>query len=238
MDFFSHLDLPHVKYAFYDLLLNNKGIAEDIQKEIKPLSAQNLLVIGNVGVARELMNKGFFVTIFAMSDEMKNYARKQLPTANVIVGDVKNSNFREKFDSIICLGDTLSHIVDDRDVHMALANFHKMLKYGGVILLENLTASKVLENTSENIITKVENNDVKIKRTSSLKIVGEKPPTALWKVTYELMQNGQRNIYEENFRIRGFTENEIERFLKATNFELVKFLTSQKGNNFVTIARK
>ena len=237
MNFPQQLDLAHAKYAFYDLHLNNKKIAEDIQKELKPVTAQNLLIIGCAGVANELMNKGFTVTVFAVSDDMKSYVRKYLPVANVIGGDIRKLNCNSRFDGIIFLGDIFSHITDDKDIHSTFESLHRNLKYGGIVLLENLSAPKLLENDGSTI-SKVENENVKIKRTSSLMPDNKKPATSIWKVTYELIQNDKRSVYEEQSKIRGFTEKEIERFLKATNFQLIKSLESGNGNNFVTIARK
>ena len=237
MNFSQQLDLAHAKYAFYDMQLNNKRIAEELQKELKPLSAQNLLIVGSVGIANELINKGYNVTILATSEDMKNYVRKYLPVVNVLVGNIKGLNLNAKFDAIICLGDTFSHFTDEQDVYMILESFYRNLKYGGIILLEKLNALKLFENDG-NAISKVENENIKIKRTSSLMKNAEKTPIAIWKVIYELMQNGKRNVYEEQSKVRGFTEKEIEKKLKATNFHLIKFLESGKGNNFVTIARK
>ena len=237
MNFPQQLDLKHAKYAFYDLQLDNRGIAEQIRKELKPVSAQNLLMVGCVEIARELMNKGFSVTFLATSNEMKDYIRNSLIAPNVIVGDLNNFSHSNRFDAIICLGDTFSNIIDDKDVGSSLGNLHKMLKYGGVILLENLVASKLFESDGT-VIKKVEKDDIKIKRTSNLEPHSKNPAVALWKVAYELIQNSKRGSYEEYLKIRGFTENEFKKFLEKSNLQVIKFLESNKGNSFVTIARK
>ncbi len=237
MNFLQQLDLAHAKYAFYDLHLDNRGIAENIINELKKVSAKNLLIVGYVGVANELIRKGFNVTIFATSDDMKNYIRKYLPFASVIGGDIKKLNSNGRFDAIICLGDTFSYFTDDRDVHSAFESFYRNLKYGGIILLENINSLRLLENNGSTI-TKVENENLKIKKTSTLIPENKNPALAVWKVAYELIQNDKRSVYEENSKIRGFAIKEAENFLKSTNFQPIKFLESGNGNNFLTIARK
>lgn len=237
MNFSHQLDLAHSKYAFYDLHLNNKMIADEIHNRLKPLAAQSVMIVGCIAIANELMKKGYNITILATSNDMKNYVKRLLPIANVIVSDMKNLNSNTKYDAIICLGDNFSYHLDDKDVYAALLGFHRNLKYGGIILLENLDANRLSEN-NYSIVNKVESGELKIKRTSSLVSESKQPSTAVWKVTYELMQNGKRNVYEELSKIRGFSESEIEKFLQLSNFQLIKFLESGKGNNFVTIARK
>ena len=237
MNFSNQLNVVHTKFAFYDLQSNSKGIAEGLEKELKPVQAQNLLIIGFAGIANELMKKGFNVTILALNNEMREYVRSILPSANLIYGKIKNQSYNNRFDAIICLGDTFSQFTKDEEVFSIMSSFYDMLKYGGVFLFENLVASKILES-KERSITKVELDGLKIKRTSKVLQQTQDPAIAIWNVTYELMQNGQRNIYEENLKIRGFTGKEIDKFLKSTNFQLVKFLKSKSGNNFLTIVRK
>lgn len=237
MNFSQQLNVVHTKYAFYDLNLNNKAIAEGVEKELKTVQAQNVLIIGFVGIANELMKKGFNMTILALNNEMRDYVKSILPSANLIYGKIKNRSYNDRFDAIICLGDTFSQFTKDEEVFSVMSSFYEMLKYGGIVLFENVAASKILES-NERAITKVELDGLKIKRTSKLAQQTTYPTTAIWNVTYELMQNGKRSIYEECLKIRGFTGKEIDKFLKSTNFQLVKFLKSKSGNNFLTIARK
>lgn len=237
MNFPQQLNLKHAKYAFYDLQLDNRGIAEQIQKELKPVQARDLLIVGCVNIARELANKGFCITFLAMSNDMKDYIRNSLIAPNVIVGDLNNFNHSNRFDAIICLGDAFSSITDDKDISSSLMNLHRMLKYGGVILLENLVADKLFKSDGT-VVKKVEKDDIKIKRTSNLEPHSKNPAVALWKVVYELIQNSKRGSYEEYLKIRGFTENEFKKFLEKSNFQVIKFLESNRGNSFVTIARK
>ena len=98
-------------------------------------------------------------------------------------------------------------------------------------------APKLLENNGT-VIKKVENENIKIKRTSKVIPQTTKPVTALWNAAYELIQNGKRGVYEENSKIRGFNKEEFGKILKAANFQIINYLESTKGNSFLTIARK
>ncbi len=231
------VELRHAKYLFYDLHLDNNKISDNIHKELKPFSAKSILLVGCPGLAKELTSKGFDVTILLTSEDMKRYVQNSLPFLKTILKDITAiGTMNTKFDAVVCLGATFSNLINDKDVQSAISNFYGMLKYGGIILLENLKDSKVRE--SNDSITKIENNELKIKRMSKILPTSDNPPTALWNETYELMQDGKRNIYEESSKIRGYSEDYMRKLMAFHNFQVVKTMESSKGHNFLTLARK
>ncbi len=232
----ADIELKHAKYAFYDLNLDSKTVAEGLHKELKPLLATNLLVVAHLAIARELSRKGYNITLLATNEDMRDYLQKNSIELKTIFSDIRTISSDGKFDAIVCLGDTFSHMIENKDVYFALQGFHKTLKYGGLILLENISASKLLNDNGANTITKVENGDLKIKRTSSLTPVSNMPPISVWKSSYEVIHNGKKGVYEEYARIRGYEEKEWEKFITGAQFSIIKILGTNSG--FVTVARK
>jgi len=231
------IELKHAKYLFYDLHLDNKSISENIQKELKPFTAKTVLIVGCPGIAKELTNRGFDVTILLASEDMKRYVQNTFPLAKTVIRDITSiDRIGMRFDAVVCLGATFSNLITDRDVQSVISSFHDVLKHGGIILLENLKDSKLLE--SGDSITKIENDDMKIKRISRILPTSDNPPTALWNETYELIQNGKRNVYEESSKIRGYSEEYMRKLMAFHNFQVVKTMESSKGHNFLTLARK
>ncbi|MEN3037953.1 MAG: class I SAM-dependent methyltransferase [Candidatus Kryptonium sp.] len=59
--------------------------------------------------------------------------------------------YRENFDLVLCLGNTLPHLLNERDLLVALRNFYNALKDDGVLILQILNYDKIME-TEERII--------------------------------------------------------------------------------------
>jgi glycine/sarcosine N-methyltransferase len=53
---------------------------------------------------------------------------------------------KSRFDTIVCLGNSLPHLVDDEDVLKALRNFFKLLKPGGLLLLQTVYFDHYLDS--------------------------------------------------------------------------------------------
>ncbi len=50
--------------------------------------------------------------------------------------------FRERFDAVLCLGNSLVHVLSDEDARASLANMRACLRDGGVLILHNLNYDK------------------------------------------------------------------------------------------------
>jgi SAM-dependent methyltransferase len=54
--------------------------------------------------------------------------------------------FKDEFDLVICLGNTLPHLLNERDLLLALRNFHNALKKGGLLIVQILNYDKIIQN--------------------------------------------------------------------------------------------
>jgi glycine N-methyltransferase len=56
----------------------------------------------------------------------------------------------EGFDAIICMGNSFAHLPDfsgdQHDQRLAISNFHKLLKPGGVLVIDHRNYDFILEN--------------------------------------------------------------------------------------------
>lgn len=66
--------------------------------------------------------------------------------------------FKDEFDLVICLGNTLPHLLNERDLLLALRNFHNALKKGGLLIVQILNYDKIIQN-EERIINIRETKD-------------------------------------------------------------------------------
>jgi glycine/sarcosine N-methyltransferase len=56
-----------------------------------------------------------------------------------------NKDIHEEFDAIICLGNSFTHLFNERDRRKALAEFYALLKHDGVLLLDQRNYDSILD---------------------------------------------------------------------------------------------
>ncbi len=57
-----------------------------------------------------------------------------------------NRNVHEKFDAIICLGNSFTHLFNERDRRKALAEFYAALRHDGVLILDQRNYDSILDD--------------------------------------------------------------------------------------------
>jgi glycine/sarcosine N-methyltransferase len=146
-----HLDAT----AFYDRLAPLFDVMTDWASRLEVegpflfqclehIKAQTILdaACGSGGHALALAERGYDVLGTDISPTMIELARAK-------AGSVQNANFRvtelgdlsarfAPFDAALCLGNSLSHILDETDLAQALADLAACLRPGGLLILHNL----------------------------------------------------------------------------------------------------
>jgi SAM-dependent methyltransferase len=56
-----------------------------------------------------------------------------------------NRDVHDKYDAIICLGNSFTHLFDERDRRRALAEFYAALRYDGVLILDQRNYDVILD---------------------------------------------------------------------------------------------
>lgn len=57
-----------------------------------------------------------------------------------------NRDVHGEYDAIICLGNSFTHLFDERDRRKALAEFYAMLKHDGVLIIDQRNYDSILDN--------------------------------------------------------------------------------------------
>jgi len=57
-----------------------------------------------------------------------------------------NRDVHEEYDAVICLGNSFTHLFDENDRRKALAEFYSVLKYDGLLILDQRNYSSMLKN--------------------------------------------------------------------------------------------
>lgn len=96
----------------------------------------------------QTFKKEFSLTGIDISAEMLKIAKKKIPGADFYLKDLRNFRFDKKFDLIICLFDTLNHILLFNEWKRLFTNVNSHLNKNGLFIFDINTLFK-LQNISD-----------------------------------------------------------------------------------------
>lgn len=117
----------------------------DLQKIFKEKKISTIVDAGcGTGIHSIIFSKmGLKVIAVDNTDAMLEVAHKNAARYKISNIDFRNGEFTklteavpETVDCIACLGNSLPHLVDDEEIHIALAEFLKVIKPGGWFILQ------------------------------------------------------------------------------------------------------
>ncbi|MBW3019005.1 class I SAM-dependent methyltransferase [Candidatus Woesearchaeota archaeon] len=82
----------------------------------------------------------------AMVKKAKYYAKKYKSNAKFRIADFTKLPFKKKFDAVICVGNSLPHLMKDSDILRALKEMHRVLNPGGILIVEMRNYDKFLRS--------------------------------------------------------------------------------------------
>ncbi len=113
-----------------------------------------------------LKKMGYDIRGSDLSPAMINKARANLKEKKIDVtlkiSDFKdlNKKFDEKFDAIICVGNSLPHLLTDEDLTLALTEMNEILNENGILILEQRNYDKLLKSKERFFPVAFRENDV------------------------------------------------------------------------------
>jgi len=121
-------------------------------EELKKRGAKRVLDVatGTGFHSIRLLNAGFTVVSADGSPEMLSKAfqnaRKQGKILRTVQADWRwlNRDINGRFDAVICLGNSFTHLFSERDRRKALAEFYSALKHDGVLILDQRNYDSML----------------------------------------------------------------------------------------------
>jgi SAM-dependent methyltransferase len=99
----------------------------------------------------QLLKAGFDVTSADGNAEMLAKAFQNARDKDLVLQTVHadwrwlNKDVHGKFDAIVCLGNSFTHIFDERDRRRALAEFYAALKYDGILIIDQRNYDSILD---------------------------------------------------------------------------------------------
>lgn len=164
----------------------------------------------------ELMKSAFDVTSADGSAEMLakafDNAKREGFILRTVCADWRwlNQNIHGKFDAIICLGNSFTHLFSEEDRRKALAEFYAALRYDGILIIDQRNYDAILDHGSKPTHSYYYCGD-------GVKATPEHVDDSLARFRYEF-QDG--SIYHLNmFPLR---KNYTRRLLREAGFQRVK----------------
>jgi SAM-dependent methyltransferase len=141
----------------WDELINwdarSKGEGSFFIEELRKRNKHSVLdVAAGTGYhSIKLLQNGFDVRSIDGSDEMLAKAfengRKQGLILNTIEADWRwlNKNIQGKYDAIICLGNSFTHLFSEDDRRKCLAEYYSALKHDGILIIDHRNYDLILD---------------------------------------------------------------------------------------------
>ncbi len=146
----------------WDELINwqqrEKGEQEFFVEELAKRGAKKVLdVAAGTGYhSIKLLNHGFDVTSADGNPNMLakafNNARDQGQILRTVLADWRwlSRDIHDKYDAVICLGNSFTHIFSEHDRRKALAEFYAALKHDGVLIVDHRNYDVILDQGFKN----------------------------------------------------------------------------------------
>ena len=84
----------------------------------------------------------------AMIGETQKNLKKYGIETTIRVSDFKNllNNFKNTFDAILCIGNSLPHLLSEQEIFEALSSIYRLLNNKGILILEQRNYDKLVKN--------------------------------------------------------------------------------------------
>ena len=199
---------------FYDSVMGNKEAeAPIIESWIKKHNSNTATILelacGTGVFLRYFFDRGYKVTGIDLSEKMLDVARQKLPEVNFLQEDMTVFSLPLKFDVIVCLFDSINHIIGYEKWEQVFFRVHAHLNEGGLFIFDINTIKKLKALSLSGVMVKKFNKNI-----VAMKVTG-KDEIYNWNIKIsEKMSDGQEKTHEENIQEQTFSIKKTEASLK------------------------
>ena len=129
--------------AYYDRIYENVdylGESEFIKWAVKKYKTSPGIELMDVacgtGSHAMILKNNFRVTGVDINENMLEIARKKVPEADFIKGNMKKLELKSKFDVVICIFSAIHYNINYRELEGTLTNFYNHLENGGILIYD------------------------------------------------------------------------------------------------------
>lgn len=143
VEFLGEEDLYKKFAGYYDKIYEKVDYVKEAEfikwtvKTHKQNDGKKLLDVAcGTGTHASILVKDFQVLGVDISENMMEIARKKVPDAQFIHGDMKKLDLREKFDVVTCMFSAIHYNISYMELETTLQNFYNHLNDGGVVIFD------------------------------------------------------------------------------------------------------
>jgi len=192
----------------------------------------------------------------SMIEKAKELAQRFGVSAEFEVLDFSliKEKYKEKFELVLCIGNTLPHLINEKDLLIALRNFYNALVPNGILIVQILNYDKIMENeerivnvreTPERIFVRFYDFEPTIIGSPSLKVFETRKDFLKFNV---LIVDKTKNYSHKliSTRIKPIKSEDLCRKLRMVGFKEIEIFgdflkrefKANESKNIVVFARK
>ena len=158
------------------------------------------------GAILKLMEKQYDVSGLDLSKEMLSIAKKKIKKGNFYHKDMTSFSLNKKFDVILCIYDSINHLLQFADWIKVFKNSSKYLNENGLFIFDVNTLAKFdkLGNTSNDFVQQLGNNLI-VDKTSKI----GKDKLEFHTRIFENQNSNNYKLFEEKVVEVAFEKNKI-----------------------------
>lgn len=208
-------------FKFYDQVMGDREkSARDILAYIQayaPHAKKVLELACGTGSVLNILSPKYEVSGLDLSEGMLKIASKKLPWVKLYHQNMVDFKIDEKFDVILCVFDSVNHILDFGGWKKLFTNVHDHLGPHGIFIFDINTQEKLIRVIKESPWVKPFEENIMI-----MNVVDEDSEVSNWNI--KIFQKKESNMYElheENIREISFPIKKIENELKNIYTEVI-----------------
>jgi cyclopropane fatty-acyl-phospholipid synthase-like methyltransferase len=208
---------------FYDSAMKDRTAeAENVEKLIKKFNPGTKKILelgcGTGFFLKFFLDRGYDVAGIDLSEEMLVIAQQKLPDISLSQQDMATFASPTKYDTILCLFDSINHLLDYESWEKVFFNTHNNLNKKGVFIFDINTKKKLDDLVaSSGVVSEFDRKIMSIKVTLNRDVYN-------WSVkTIEKGPNNKEITHIQNVQEKTFSTQRIEQSLKKVFKEVVLF---------------
>jgi len=216
--------------AIYPQIFDYRAIYDTLKPILEMNRVESILEVacGTGRLMALLESGGYRVTGLDLSPEMLALARPRV-NGVLVQRDMRELEFSEEFDVVLCLGSSFTYMSTDHDALKALRGFHIALKPGGILVFDNFDARRFdperYRDWRESVY-RVEGATI-TRRTRNR---GWDSETYRWMTEWEytIEKDGSAETVTDSGALRAFTYEQLSGFLYEAGFTGVQLLNGDR----------
>jgi len=178
------------------------------------------------GSHAKFLKKNFNVTGVDINEDMLKIARKKVPEADFILGNMKDLELENKFDVVICIFSAIHYNINYKELKDTLTNFYNYLEEGGILIYD---LSFNTENWIEGLVSvdTVVEEQLKIARICQSQLTNG---IFNAKFVFLVKDNGEFDFDIDEHKLGVFEIDEVSKLMEKIGFKTFMYgdFTSEK----------